>query len=371
MKMRKLGMLALVFVFLTVFVAGCGGQANEDGKDAGGANDEKIKVGFIYIGAPGDAGWTFSHDQGRKYLEEQIPEVETVFLEYVPEGSDAERSIEQLAQEGCKIIVANSFGYGDPILEVAKRYPDITFLHCSGLTEADNVSTYFGRMYQARYLSGMIAGAMTKNNTIGYAAAYPIPEVIRGINAFTLGAKAVNPDVKVKVVWSMTWVDATKEKEAAKSLIEDGCDLLAQHADTPAVQQAAEEAGILSIGYNSDMKSFAPKAHLTSPVWNWGPYYVRAVKGVMDGTWKSEKYWGGLEDGIIGLAPISDKVSEEIKKAVNEKQEEIKSGKWDVFTGPIYAQDGTLKVPEGKKLTDEEMLSMNWFVSGVEGTISQ
>lgn len=365
-KFKKFGILLLVIMFAVTMVVGCGGQKASDDSDKQTA--EKFKVGFIYIGTPGDAGWTFAHDQGRKYLEEQIPEVETVALESVPEGADSERSIEQLAQEGCNVIIANSFGYGDAMLEVAKKYPDIVFLHCSGLSTADNVSTFFGRIYQARYLSGMVAGAMTKNNNIGYAAAYPIPEVIRGINAFTLGVQAVNPDATVKVVWSNTWVDPTLEKQAAQSLINAGCDVLAQHADTPAVQQAAEEAGIYSVGYNSDMRSFAPNANLTGPIWNWGPYYVRAIKGAMDGTWKSESYWGGLEDGIVDLAPISDKVPADIVAKVEAKKNEMIAKTWDVFTGPIYDQDGTLKVQEGQQMTDDEKLSLDWFVKGVEGS---
>lgn len=363
-KFKKLGILLLALMLLASMVVGCGSPAAEDDKKV----EEAFKVGFIYIGTPGDAGWTFAHDQGRLYLEEQIPEIETVFLELVPEGADAERSIEQLAQEGCNVIIANSFGYGDAMLEVAKRYPDIVFLHCSGLESAENVGTYFGRIYQARYLSGMVAGAMTENNTIGYAAAFPIPEVIRGIDAFTLGAQSVNPDVKVKVVWSLTWVDAVQEKAAADRLIEAGCDLLAQHADTPAVQQAAEAAGIYAIGYNSDMRSFAPNANLTGPVWNWGPYYVNSVKAIMDGTWKSEQIWTGLEDGIVDLAPISDKVPADVLAQVEAKKQEMIDKSWDVFTGPITDQDGTVRVQEGQKLTDEEMLALDWFVAGVEGS---
>lgn len=363
-RFKKAIILLVTLIFTASMVVGCGNPAAQKEEESA----EKFKVGFIYIGAPGDAGWTFSHDQGRKYLVEQIPEVETVYLEYVPEGADAERSIEQLAQEGCKIIVANSFGYGDAMLEVAKRHSDIVFLHCSGLESAANVGTFFGRIYQARYLSGMIAGAMTKNNTIGYAAAFPIPEVIRGINAFTLGAQSINPDVKVKVVWSLTWVDAVQEKAAADRLIEAGCDLLAQHADTPAVQQAAEAAGIYSVGYNSDMRGFAPNANLTSPVWNWGPYYVKAVRAVMDGDWKSEEYWGGLEDGIVDLGPVSDQVPAEILAQVAAQKQAMINKEWDVFTGPITDQDGTVRVKEGQKLTDEEMLALDWFVAGVEGS---
>lgn len=370
MKWRKIGVLLLVFLFAATMVIGCGGNQDKNSQAPDNAKEE-FKVGFIYIGAPGDAGWTFAHDQGRQYLVEQVPGVKTITLENVPEGADAERSIEKLVQEGCQVVIANSFGYGDPMLEVAKRYPDVTFLHCSGLQTADNVSTYFGRIYQARYLSGIVAGAMTKNNKIGYAAAFPIPEVVRGINAFTLGVQAVNPDAKVKVVWSNTWVDPTLEKQAAQSLIADGCDVLAQHADTPAVQQAAQDAGILSIGYNSDMHKFAPDANLTSPVWNWGPYYVRAISGIKDGTWKSEAYWGGLVDGIVDLAPISDKVPQEIKDKIAAKKQEMIQNEWDVFTGPIKAQDGTVKVPDGQRMSDEDMLSFDWFVAGVEGTIKK
>ncbi|MEA1960270.1 MAG: BMP family ABC transporter substrate-binding protein [Bacillota bacterium] len=365
MKSRKFGVLMVVLMLLTVFAVGCGGQQADEPAE----QNETVKVGFVYIGVPGDAGWTLSHDQGRQYLVNEIPQVETVVLENVPEGADAERNIEQLAQEGCKVIAANSFGYGDAMLEVAKRYPDITFLHCSGQNTAENVSTYFGRIYQPRYLSGMVAGEMTENNTLGYVAAFPIPEVVRGINAFTLGAQSVNPDVTVKVVWTNTWFDPTKEKEAAKSLLESGCDIIAQHQDTASPQQAAEEAGKLSIGYNTDMSKFAPNANLTSPVWNWGPYYVRAVQGVIDGTWKSESYWGGLDDGIVALAPLSDKVSDEIKQQVEEKQKLMHDKDWDVFTGPITAQDGTVKISEGESMSDADMLSIDWFVEGVEGTI--
>lgn len=361
MRMGKFWVLSLVFVLLAVFVVGCGGDILQE--------NENIKVGFVYIGAPGDAGWTYAHDQGRKYLEKELPGVETVFLQDVDEGADAERSIEQLAQEDCKIIFANSFGYGQAMLEVASRYPEVKFMHCTGLETADNMATYFGRVYQARYLSGMIAGKMTENNTLGYVAAFGIPEVVRGINAFTLGAQSVNPDVKVKVVWTTTWYDPIKEKDAAKSLLEDGCDVLAQHQDTPSPQIAAEEVGKYAIGYNSDMRAFAPEANLTSPIWNWGPYYVKTVKSVLDGTWQNEQYWGGLSDGIVDLAPISDKVPAEVKELVETKKSEISNNEWDVFTGIIKDQDGNIKVKDGEKLSDQEMLNMDWFVEGVEGTI--
>ncbi len=369
MKIRKITGLLLVFMLLTGLVAGCGNSQSNDG-EAPDNKEEKFLVGFIYIGEPGDAGFTYAHDLGRQYLVEKLPNVETKVFENVQEGSaDVERSLEQLAQEGCKVIIANSFGYGDAVHEVAKRHSDIVFLHCSGLEIAENVGTYFGRIYQARYLSGMVAGAMTENNNIGYVAAYTIPEVVRGINAFTLGAQSVNPDVKVTVVKTNTWYDPNIEKQAAISLLEKGCDVIAQHQDTPSAQIAAEEAGKYSIGYNSDMAKFAPNAHLTSPVWNWGPYYVTAVQQVMDGTWKTSAYWGGLDEDIIDLAPISDKVPAEVKEQVAAKKQAMINKEWDVFYGPITDQAGNLKVKEGEKMTDEEMLSFNWFVKGVEGKI--
>jgi len=366
MKWRKLGVLLLVAVFLSVFVVGCKQEAKTPDQ---GTTTEKFKVGFIYVGSPGDAGWSYAQDQGRKYLEKEMPEVETLFLEKVPEGADAEKSIDQLVQDGCKVVFATSFGFGDAVLEIAKKYPDVVFMHCSGLNTDENVGTYFGRIYQMRYLSGIVAGKMTTNNNLGYVAAFPIPEVVRGINAFALGAQSVNPNVKVKVVWTNTWFDPAKEKEAAKGLLEAGADVIAQHQDTYTPQQAAEEAKKYSIGYNSDMHQFAPNANLTSPVWNWGPYYVKTVQSVMDKTWKSEAYWGGVDQGIVALAPLSDKVPADVKQLVTDKQEAIKNGSLYIFEGPLKAQDGTVKIKEGQKMTDVEMLSMDWFVAGVDGKI--
>lgn len=368
MKFKRVGVLLLVLALMVAVLGGCGKKAAEPPQD-NAAQKEKFKVGFIYVGVPGDAGWTYAHDQARLYLQKEMPDVETVYLEKVSEGADAERSIEQLAQQGCKLIFTTSFGFGDGTLAVAKKYPDIKFMHCSGVQTAANVGTYFGREYQARYLTGMIAGKMTKTNKVGYVAAFGIPEVVRGIDAFTLGVRSVNPNATVKVAWTSTWGDPVKEKQAAQTVLSEGCDVVTQHQDTPAVQQAAEEAGKYCIGYNSDMRKFAPNTNLTSPVWDWGPYYVKTVKSVMDGTWKSGSYWGGMSDGVIGLAPISDQVPADVKQLVDDKKAEIISGQWDVFTGPIKGQDGSLKVKEGEKLTDAQMLSLDWFVEGVEGSI--
>jgi len=329
----------------------------------------KLKVGFVYVGPVGDAGWTYAHDQGRKYIETKFPNVETVYLESVPEGAESARAIEHLIAMGCKVIFTTSYGFMDSTIEVAKKYPDVVFMHCSGYKRAKNVGTYFGRMYEARFLSGIVAGMMTKSNKIGYVAAHPIPEVIRGINAFTLGVRKVNPKATVHVVWSNTWYDPATEKEAALSLIEAGCDVIAQHQDSPAPQQAAQEKGVYSIGYNSDMSAFAPKAHLTAPVWNWGIIYEYVIKSVLDGTWQSEDIWWGMNKGVVGLAPFGPMVSEEVKKEVEKYKELIVSGKFHPFGGPIVDQEGKIRVPEGKVATDKELLEMSYFVDGVVGKI--
>lgn len=277
--------------------------------------------------------------------------------------------METSIRNGSKVIFADSFGYMDHVINVAKRHPDVYFMHCSGYKTAPNVSTYFGRMYQPRYLSGIVAGAATKSNLIGYVAAYPIPEVIRGINAFTLGVRKVNPNAKVKVVWIFTWHDPAKEKEAAKALYDAKCDTLAMHADTGGAPQAAEELGMWVIGYNTPMDKYAPTRHLVTPVWNWGMYYDYAAKKINDGSWKSEQVWWSMKEGLVNLSPMSDKVSNATKKTVATEKERIVSGKWDVFTGPIKAQNGKVQIPAGKSLTDSEMLSMSWFVEGVDGAI--
>ncbi len=255
----------------------------------------------------------------------------------------------------------------DPTITVAQEFPDTWFIHISGYKTAPNVSTVFGRMYQPRYLSGLVAGAATKSNIIGYVAAFPIPEVIRGINAFTLGVREVNPDAEVRVVWTNTWFGPPEEKEAAEALLAEGADVIAQHQDTTEPQKAAADAGAVSIGYDSDMAAFVGDTVLTSPVWNWGVKYVDIVRKVMEGTYSTESYWGGLDDGVVDLAPLSDRVPDDIKSLVAERKELITSGKWDVFCGPIKGANGALVVAEGNCLTDEEMLSMDYFVEGVAG----
>jgi len=329
---------------------------------------KKLKVAFVYVAPIGDMGWTYAHDQGRLMLEKELG-VETAYIENVPEGPEAERVIRDFAQKGYDVIFTTSFGFMDPTITVAKEFPDKYFEHCSGYKTAPNVSTYFGRMYQPRYLSGLVAGKMTKSNKIGYVAAYPIPEVVRGLNAFTLGVRKVNPQAEVRVVWTNTWFDPVKEREAAEGLLDLGCDVIAQHQDTPEPQKAAEERGVWGVGYDSDMSKQAPKAVLTSPVWNWGVYYVKTVKDIMAGTWKTHQYWGPMSDGIVGLAPFGPMVPEDVKTLVEAEKKKILSGEWDVFTGPIKDNTGQERVPAGTKMTDEQMLAFDWLVEGVVGTI--
>lgn len=370
MKNRKFLILMTVVMALALVLAGCGGKKEEPKKEAPKAA-EKIKVAFVYVGPVGDGGWTYAHDQARKYLESKMPDVQTVFVESVPEGADSERVITQLVEQGAKIVFTTSFGYMDPTINVAKKYPNVTFMHCSGFKTAPNVGTYFGRMYQARYLSGIIAGKQTKSNVIGYVAAFPIPEVVRGINAFTVGVRSVNPQAKVKVIWTNTWYDPAKEKQAAMSLLDAGADVITQHQDTPGPMQAAQEKGKFGIGYNTDMSKMAPKAVMTSPVWNWGPYYVKIVESVKNKTWKNEQYWGSMKDNVVDLAPFGPMVPEETKKLVADAKKKIVDGGWDVFWGPVKDQTGAVKIAAGQKMSDADMLSFNWFVEGVEGTISK
>ncbi len=329
-----------------------------------------VKVGFIYVGPVGDAGWTYAHDLGRRYLEEHVPGVITDYIESVPEGEEAYRVIVDFIKKGYKIIFTTSFGYMDPTAKAAKEYPNVHFFHCSGYKyNHTNFSAYFGRMYQARFLTGIVAGMMTKSNIIGYVAAFPIPEVIRGINAFALGVKLVNPKAKVHVVWTRTWYNPAAEREAAISLLDSGADVITQHQDSPAPVQAAAERGKYAIGYDSDMSIFAPEAHLTAPIWHWGVFYEAAVKGILNGTWKHGFYWWGMDKGIVDIAPFGPAVPDKVKAVVNAFKELIVEGKFDPFTGPIYDQSGKLRVEKGVRMSDDALLSMNWFVDNVVGSI--
>lgn len=371
---RKMLKILSVAACSAMLLVGCGSSASkEEGKPAktSEASAEKLKVGFIYVGSAADGGYSNAHDNGRKYLEEKLPNVETIVKESVPEGQEVEKVATDMIDQGAKVIFATSFGYMDYIEKLSKEYPDVKFYHCSGYKTTDNMSTYFGRGYQARYLTGIVAGMKTKNNSIGYVAAFSIPEVIRAVNAFTLGVRSVNPNAVVKVTWTNTWYDPAKEKEAALSLLDQGVDVIGQYQDTTAAQQAAEERGAFSIGSDLDMSASAPKANMTSAVWNWGPYYVDSVKSVMNGTFKSESYWGGLESGVPDIAPLTKNAPEGAQAKVDEAKAKIVGKSWDVFTGPIKDQTGAVKVADGQKMTDKEMLAFDWLVEGVEGQISK
>jgi basic membrane protein A len=360
--MRKFLLLILSLVLVLSMVA-CGTEGDQPSGE-----EEDLTVGFIYVGPIGDGGYTYAHDQGRLYLEDNL-NVNTIYKESVPETQEVEQEIRNMIDQGAKAIFATSFGYMDYVAKVSEDYPEVAFFHCSGYKTTDNLATYFGRIYQPRYLSGIVAGLKTETNNIGYVAAYPIPEVIRGINAFTLGVQSVNPDAVVRVKWTSTWYDPATEKEAAVALIDEGADIIAQHQDTTGPQQAAEERGVYSIGYNTDMAEMAPEAYMTAPIWNWGPYYVEQVQNVIDGNFQSHQYWGGMEDDVVKLAPLTELSPEGAEEAVEEAKEKILNDELIIFEGPIYDQEGNLKVEEGQQMTDEEMLNMMWFVEGIEGNI--
>ncbi|MCI3923720.1 BMP family ABC transporter substrate-binding protein [Paenibacillus sp. TRM 82003] len=378
--------LGLILLFaLSVVIAGCSGGAEEpapaadpapaaeapaaESETAAEPEKEKPRVAFVYIGPPGDGGWTYEHDKGRLYMEEKLG-IKADYVENVPESADAERVITELAQDH-DIIFTTSFGYMDYTLNVAQKFPDVTFLHTSGYKTADNMSNYFGRNYQASYLSGIAAGAMTKSNVIGYIGAFPIPEVIYNINAYTLGVQSVNPDATVKVVWSNTWFDPATERQAAISLLDQGADVLMAYQDSPATIQAAAERGAFAGGNDSDMTRFAPEAYLTNPIWVWGPYYTKVVQDVMDGTWTNEPYLGDMADGMVDIAPIGSSVPDDIKTLIEDTKAKIISGEFNVFSGPIVDTEGTVRVEEGQTMSDEVIYSTDWFVKGVEGTIPQ
>ncbi len=329
---------------------------------------KEFRVGFVYISPAADAGWSFGHNEGRKAVE-ALPGVTTSFVESVPEGADSERVILNMARKNFNIIFTTSYGYMDSTVKVSKKFPETSFFHCAGYKKGPNMTAYFGRMYQARFLTGMVAGAMSKSKKLGYVAAFPIPEVIRGINAFTEGARLMKPDIETTVVWTRTWYDPAKEKEAAKSLLDVGCDVIAQHQDSPGPQEAAQERGAYSVGYHTDMSKFAPKAHLTAAVWNWKPFYVDAVKKVMDGTWEHNKfYWPGLAEGTVNIAAYGAMVPQNVREKVEARKQEIVKGTYKVFTGPIMDQQGKEMLAAGKTFSDEDLLRMDWFVKGVVGS---
>jgi simple sugar transport system substrate-binding protein len=336
----------------------------------GASAADKLKVGFIYLGPVGDLGWTYQHDLGRLAMVKEFGDkVETTFLENVSEGPDSERSIEQLARAGNKLIFTTSFGYMEPTLKVAKKYPKIHFEHATGYKRAENMSTYSGRFYEGRYIQGQIAAKMSKTGVLGYIGSFPIPEVISGINATMLGAQTVNPNTKIKIIWVNTWFDPGKEADAAKALLDQGADVIMQHTDSPAAMQVAAERGKLAFGQDSEMIKFGPKAQLTSIMNNWGPYYIARVKAELDGTWKSEDVWDGLKEKMVVMAPYTN-MPDDVKKAAEETEAAIKDGKLHPFKCPVIGQDGKeVECKGGDKLAGGQILGMNFYVKGIDDKI--
>lgn len=331
---------------------------------------EPLKAAWVYIGPTGDAGWTFAHDLGRKAVEAEFGDkVKATIVEKVPEGADAERVIRDLATQGNKIIFATSFGYMEPMLKVAAEFPDVKFEHATGYKTADNMRIYDAKFYEDSYLAGVVAGKMTKTNTLGFVGSFPIPEVLRNINAFTLGAQSVNPKVKTKVVWVSTWFDPPKESDAAQTLINGGADVLLQNTDSTAVLQTAEKNGKYAFGWDSDMSAFAPKAHLASAVADWGGYYKKAIKDVMDKTWKSERTVWGVKEGQNNLVKIADVVPEDVKKKVEEIKAGMKDGSFEVFTGPIMSNAGKEVLAKDTKADQAWKDKVDFYVKGVDGKI--
>jgi basic membrane protein A len=330
---------------------------------------DPVKVGFIYVGPIGDHGWTYRHDIGRQQVEEHFGDaVETIYLESVSEGPDTERAIRMMIQEGADIIFTTSFGFMEPTLRVAKENPDVYFEHATGFKRHDNMSTYGLRLYQARHVQGVIAGLMTKTNKICYVAAFPIPEVIREINTYYLGAKSVNPNVDIDIVWVNTWYDPGKESQAAEVMIADGCDMVAQHTDSPAPLQAAQKAGVLGFGQASDQIKFAPKAQLTATIDNWGPYYIKKVQQVIDGNWQVEDYFGHMNEGAVGMADFTN-MPPEVEAKAQEVKDAISNGEYFAFTGPLYDNTGTLQLKAGEIADDMHLNTMMYYVEGIDAKV--
>jgi len=331
---------------------------------------DPLLIGFVYVAPIGDAGWTFQHEKGRRAMDAALGDrIKSSYVENVEEGADAERVIRKMATDGNKLIFTTSFGYMNPTLKVAQQFPNTKFDHATGYKRAANVGTYSARFYEGRYLAGLIAGHMSKSGIAGYVAAFPIPEVVQGINAFILGAQSVNPKMTVKVVWTSSWFDPGKERAAADTMISQGADICTHHTDSTAVVQAGEEKGIYTIAYNSDMSKYGPKTCLTAVTMVWDGYYIATAKAALDGTWKADDVWGGVKEGMVALAPFNAALPADVVKDVTAKQSQIAAGTLKPFQGPIKDQSGATKIAAGGALTDKEILEMHWFAEGVQGKL--
>ena len=332
---------------------------------------EPLKIGFAYVGPVGDGGWSFAHDNGRKALEAEFGDkIVTTFVESVPESADAERVIRDMAGQGNKLIFGTTFGYMESMLKVAADMKDVKFEHATGYKQADNMRTYDSRTYEGAYLAGVIAGKMTKSNTLGVVASVPIPEVIRNINSFTLGAQSTNPKIKTKVVWVNGWFDPPKETEAATALMNGGADVLFQNTDSPAVLKAAEAKGKRAFGWDSDMTAYGPKAHLASAVIDWGPYYIKSTREALEGTWKgNEGAWWGVKEGAIDIVSIAEDVPAETKAKVEEVKAGLKDGSFSIWKGPIMDNTGKVQIEKDAVADDKFLGGLNFFVKGGEGKV--
>ena len=359
--MKKAGLLLVALLSALVALVLAGGS--------GAAQTTPIKAAWIYVGPHNDGGWSQAHDRGRLKVQKALGnKVITTYKENVPEGPQASQVIDSLVRDGNKIIFATSFGYQNAMKTAAAKYPDVKFEMATGTFTSKNMAEYFGAGEDAIYLSGMAAGAATKTNVIGYVVPFAIPEVIRHANAFALGAQAVNPKAKVRLLWTNSWFDLKKERQAAENLHKAGADVIGQNVDSPAAGQYAESAKIPWVGYDSNAMKFAPKQWLTAAIYNWGPYYLRRVKAAKNGTWKTGFYYGTIKDGMIGLAPFGPKVSAKTKAAIAAKKRALVNGTFYEFAGPLYDQKGKLRVPKGKRLSVKDLYAMDWLVQGVVGS---
>jgi simple sugar transport system substrate-binding protein len=364
---------------VVVLAAGCGRQeppapvkaeAKAEVKVEPPKPAEPLKVGFVYVSPVGDAGWTTQHNRGREQMQQALgAKVTTTFVEKVPEGADAERVIRDLAAQGHRLIFTTSFGFMNPTIKVAEEFPDVRFEHATGYKTAPNVGTYNARFYEGRYAAGVLAGRMTKTHVLGYVAAFPIPEVLQGINAFTLGARSVDPKAQVRVIWVNSWYDPGKERDAASALIGQGADIVTHHTDSSAAVAAAEEKGRMAVAYHSDMSRFGPKAQLAAVTHHWGEHYTRTAQRVLDGTWKAGALWGGMKDGMIRIEAFGPSVPKEVVDEVNARAAAISAGEVHPFTGPIQSNDGREIAAKGVVLTDEQLGKMDFYVQGVVGKV--
>jgi simple sugar transport system substrate-binding protein len=372
---RSLIKVAALSAVAAAALAGCGKKEEAPApapaaEAPAAAATEPLKIAFAYVGPVGDGGYTFAHDQGRKALEKEFGDkIKTSYVESVPEGADAERVLRDMAANGNKLVFGTTFGYMEPIQKIAPDFPDVKFEHATGYKTAANVSTYDSRTYEGAYLAGIIAGAMTKSNVLGVVGSVPIPEVLRNINSFTLGAQSMNPKITTKVVWVNEWFAPPKETEAATSLINGGADILFQNTDSPAVLKTAEEKGKRAFGWDSDMTAYGPKAHLGSAIINWTPYYTKTVRELLEGKWTSQQTWWGVKEGAIDIVSLADDVPAEAKARIEEVKKGLKDGTFHIWKGPIAGQDGKELLAADAVAEDKFLTGIDFYVKGVEGKV--